>query len=117
MTISQRMFKIMDDKRLTQKELSRKLDIAQSTISSWKSNNTSPPPEFLMSISDFLGITVEYLLSGRDSDNQKITEASVEKQHDIFNNELVWRTYMKLTEKEKLEVQVFILGKGEAHEE
>ena len=62
MTISQRMFKLMDDKRLTQRELSKKLD-------------------------------------------------------NVFNNELVWKTYLKLTEKEKLEVQVFILGKGEAHEE
>ena len=117
MTISQRMFKLMDDKRLTQRELSKKLDIAQSTISSWKNNNTSPPPEMLISISEFLGVTVEYLLSGRESDNVETVTACVEKQHDIFNNELVWKTYMKLTEKEKLEVQVFILGKGEAHEE
>lgn len=111
------MFKLMDDKRLTQRELSKKLDIAQSTISSWKNNNTSPPPEMLISISEFLGVTVEYLLSGRELDSIETVTARVEKQHDIFNNELVWKTYMKLTEKEKLEVQVFILGKGEAHEE
>ena len=116
MTISQRIFKLMDEKRLTQKELSNRLNIAQSTISSWKSNNTSPPPELLMSISEFLGISIEYLLSGRESDAVKISESYVEKQHDIFNNELVWKTYLTLTEKEKLEVQVFILGKGEAHE-
>jgi hypothetical protein len=71
----------------------------------------------LISISEFLGVTVEYLLSGREIDNVETVTACVEKQRDIFNNELVWKTYMKLTEKEKLEVQVFILGKGEAHEE
>ena len=117
MTISQRMFKLMDDKRLTQRELSKKLDIAQSTISSWKNNNTSPPPEMLISISEFLGVTVDFLLSGRESETSERVSERIEKQQDIFNNELVWKTYMKLTEKEKLEVQVFILGKGEAHEE
>ena len=117
MTISQRMFKLMDDKRLTQRELSKKLDIAQSTISSWKNNNTSPPTELLLPISEFLGVSIEYLLSGQESDHPKIAESIIENQLNVFNNELVWKTYLKLTEKEKLEVQVFILGKGEAHEE
>lgn len=117
MTISQRMFKLMDDKRLTQRELSKKLDIAQSTISSWKNNNTSPPTELLLSISEFLGVSIEYLLSGQESERQKRDETIVENQSNVFNNDLVWRTYLNLTEKEKLEVQVFILGKGEAHEE
>ena len=116
MTISQRLFKLMDDKRLTQKELSDKLNVAQSTISSWKSNNTSPPPEMLISISEFLGVSVEFLLSGRDCEVETKDSPVIERQQNIFNNEHVWKTYMQLTEKEKLEVQVFILGKGETHE-
>ncbi len=53
------------------------------------------------------------------TNKQVITdESKIETQiTNPFGSELVWKTYLTLTEKEKLEFAVFILGKGEAHEE
>ena len=41
MTVSQRIFTILDEKKMTQKEFSEKTGIPQSTISDWRKKNTN----------------------------------------------------------------------------
>ena len=42
MTISEKIFKILDENRMTQKEFSHRTGIPQSTISDWRKKNTNP---------------------------------------------------------------------------
>lgn len=73
--------------------------------------NAYPTAEKIPKIAECLGVSISELYGLTD-------EGRIETQpNNPFGSELVWKTYMTLTEKEKLEVQVYILGKGEAHEE
>ena len=62
MIISERMFKLMEQKGVTQLELSEKTGIAQSTISDWKRKKTNPSSEKIMAICDVLDVSPFELL-------------------------------------------------------
>ena len=64
MTVSQRIFKILDQRKMTQKEFSEKTGIPQSTISDWRKKNTNPASDKILIICSTLNITPYELLSG-----------------------------------------------------
>ena len=57
MIISERIFKIMEDKGMTQLEFSAGTGIAQSTISDWKRKKTNPSADKIMAICDVLDVS------------------------------------------------------------
>ncbi|MEZ3453931.1 MAG: helix-turn-helix transcriptional regulator [Oscillospiraceae bacterium] len=93
MTISQRIFYILKQKGKKQKELAEYTGISTSAISAWNKNNTNPAAENLSTIADFLEVSLEYLITG--------------KEKGICNNdpeqELI-ESYRKLSDFEKGEV-------------
>ena len=68
MIISERIFCVMEQKSITQLELSRRTGIATSNISDWKKKKTNPKADCLLSICDALEITPEQLLTGKGID-------------------------------------------------
>ena len=62
MTVSQRIFKIMNERKITQIELSQSTGISQSTISDWKRKGTNPAADKIMKICKILDVTPEELL-------------------------------------------------------
>lgn len=64
MTISERIFKILDEEKMTQKEFANKTGIPQSTISDWKKKNTNPASDKILIICEVLETTPYELLSG-----------------------------------------------------
>lgn len=85
MIISERIFKIMREKNITQLDLSEKTGIGQSTISDWKTKKTNPSADKIMILCESLEVTPEELLQDtmtpkqiadkvtRDLDEGKIT--------------------------------------------
>lgn len=69
MIISERIFKILSEKKISQKSFSEKTGIAQSTISDWKTKKTNPAADKLMIICDVLDVSPYELLSGADDSN------------------------------------------------
>lgn len=108
MTIQQRLFDLLKEKHISQVELARNTGIPTSTISSWKSNKSDPPIDKLSDIADFLGVSVNYLL-GKSEEMQDLELSDI----NFFNNELVTQSYLGLSEKQKLRVQVYILELAE----
>ena len=70
MIISERIFYIMEQKNMSQLELSRRTGIATSNISDWKKKKTNPKADCLLSICDALDITPEQLLTGKGIDQE-----------------------------------------------
>ena len=70
MIISERIFCVMEQKSITQLELSRRTGIATSNISDWKKKKTNPKADCLLSICDALEITPEQLLTGKGIDSE-----------------------------------------------
>lgn len=71
MIISERIFNILAEKKITQKQFSERTGISQSTISDWKTKKTNPAADKIMVICDVLGVTPYELLSGAESKNHK----------------------------------------------
>ena len=63
MTVSQNIFKLLDEKKMTQKEFSQRTGIPQSTISDWRKKNTNPASDKILIICDVLQVTPYELLS------------------------------------------------------
>lgn len=66
MTISQRIFQILKDKKCTQKQFSSSTGISESTISDWKKKGTNPAADKLSVIADMLNVSLDYLLTGKE---------------------------------------------------
>lgn len=64
MTVSQRIFRILEEKKMSQKDFSKLTGIPQSTISDWKKKNTNPASDKILIICDTLHVTPYELLSG-----------------------------------------------------
>ena len=65
MYISEKIFEILKEKNITQKQFSKMTGIAESTISDWKRKKLNPSSDKLMIITNILGISV-YELLGED---------------------------------------------------
>lgn len=63
MLISQRIFELLEEKKISQKEFSLRTGIAQSTISDWKRKKTNPAADKIMLICEVLKVTPYELLS------------------------------------------------------
>lgn len=120
MTITQRIFKIMDEKHIKQAELSRKTGISTSAISSWKTGGTFPSSEVVPIIAESLGVAISDLFEDSQTINTEVFVSGNcgigKNQTSIYNssfhNPAIEKAYIGLSEKEKLEVQIFILEKA-----
>lgn len=66
MTINERLFKLMSDKKIKQIELANALGIKQQIVNKWKTRGTDPAMEYLPQICAVLDISWEYLVTGEN---------------------------------------------------
>ena len=69
MIISERIFNILEKKNMSQNDFSKKVGIANSTISDWKRKKTNPSADRIMDICYVLDVTPEQLLTGKGIDD------------------------------------------------
>ena len=72
MIISERIFKILKDKNMSQNAFARQVGLANSTISDWKTKKTNPSTDKIMDICIALEVTPEQLLTGKGIDEDYI---------------------------------------------
>lgn len=72
MLISERIYKFMEEKKITQFEFAKRTGISQSTVSDWRRKGTNPSADKIMIICDVLGVTPYDLLLG--TENRKMKE-------------------------------------------
>ena len=65
-TVSDRIFEVLKEKGMSQKEFAAKTGIAESTISDWKKKKTNPVSDKILIISEVLGVSPYELLSGAE---------------------------------------------------
>lgn len=76
MLISERIYKYLAEKEMSQIEFSKRTGISQSTISDWRRKGTNPSADKIMIICEVLGVSPVELLSGVESKLQNQTETS-----------------------------------------
>ena len=83
MIISERIFKILEDKGMSQNAFAKKVGLASSTISDWKTKKTNPSADKIMDICAVLEITPEQLLKGKGIDEEYV-ESSLKKSKNEY---------------------------------
>ena len=78
--------KIRDERGLKDSDVSKGTGITKSTFSDWKSGRSNPKKDKLLKIASFLGVSVDYLMTGEER-----TVDYVVKTDD--GNELLVETY------------------------
>ena len=73
MTINEKIFALLEQKELSQKEFSEKTEISQSTISDWKRKRTNPSSDKILKICEVLQVSPYELLAEDDSVSSEIT--------------------------------------------
>ena len=69
MIISERIFKILQERGISQASFGKMVGLSSSTISDWKTKKTNPSAEKIMDICAALDITPEQLLTGEGIDD------------------------------------------------
>lgn len=71
MTISERIFELLAQHGMSQKNFSDATGIPQSTISDWRKKNTNPASDKIMIICHTLQVTPTFLLSGVEAEGSR----------------------------------------------
>lgn len=72
MLISDRVYKFLEERGMSQIEFAQKTGISQSTISDWRRKGTNPSADKIMIICDVLNVSPYELLSGTESNKRKV---------------------------------------------
>ena len=80
MLISERIYKIMEEKKISQLEFAKRTGISQSTVSDWRRKGTNPSADKILIICEVLGVTPYELLAG--TENRKMKEYTPYKDVD-----------------------------------
>ncbi len=70
MIISERIFELMKERHISQREFSKRTGIAQSTICDWKRKKTNPASDKLVVICEVLQISPNQLLAGIENEEE-----------------------------------------------
>ena len=81
-----RVESLLKEKRLTQKELAEDLELRRPTLSDWKKNGAVPAGDICIRIADYLGVSVEWLVTGKEAALSS-EERTLLKQWQVLSEE------------------------------
>lgn len=84
MTLNERIVELCKIQGISQSELERRVGIAKGSVTKWKSQE--PKFSSLEKIAEFLGVSTDYLLYGKESDNYYLNNETKEIAQEIFEN-------------------------------
>lgn len=74
MTINDRIIQLIkSNKSFSQKNLSNYIGVSTSTVNNWLKLGRTIPAELIIPISEFFKVTCEYLLTGKETDQNFIS--------------------------------------------
>lgn len=79
---------LCQEKGVTAYKVCKETGITTATISNWKAGRYTPKQEKMQKIADFFGVSLEYLMTGKENDNEKyyINEETAEMAQALFEN-------------------------------
>lgn len=99
MIISERIFSMLKDRGMSQKEFSIQTGISQSTISDWKTKKTNPASDKIMVICDVLEVSPYELLTETEGGGARRMEYKiVDKASDEY---VLLETYGNMSEEKQ----------------
>ena len=76
--LSEKLYKLRKNSGLSQEQLAEKLNVSRQAISKWESGTAVPESEKLVTISNYFGVSVDYLLKDEE-EKAKDADSNVEE--------------------------------------
>ena len=83
--------KILKQKKLSSYKVAKEAGVTQTSLSNWKNGKSVPSTTTLQKIADYLGVTVDYLMNGEETDNKALNEKDerdIKQALEDFKNRL-----------------------------
>ena len=107
MEINERLKELRNSKKLSMQELTDKVSMNFSTYQNYESGKRIPTVDALMKLSDFYGVTTDYLLGREPQKETSLREFA--KAADLKElEEILVKEYLELTDKQREKVLDFL---------
>ena len=73
--------KLLQEKGLTSYKVAKETGIGRSTFTDWKNGRSVPGTDKLMKISEYLGVSIEYLKTGKEPEQKEYPEMDLTEEH------------------------------------
>lgn len=98
MTFGERLYELRKEKNISQDELAEILDVSRQSISKWENDKAYPEMTRLLFMSDYFGVSLDYLMRGSDSEN----EEEVVIKYKAKNMLMIWNNFLSnLSDKQR----------------
>lgn len=74
MALGEKITALRKQKGLSQEKLAEELNLTRQTISKWELNQSTPDIEYLIRLSEIFEVSTDFLLKGKDEENQTNNE-------------------------------------------
>ena len=74
MTLGERIYKLRTEKEMSQGDLADALEVSRQSISKWETNGSVPELDKLVKLSEIFGISLDELVTGKETEQQKKQE-------------------------------------------
>lgn len=81
--------KLLQSYGVTPYKVSKETGISQSTLSDWKKGKITPKSDTMKKIADYFGVSVDYLMTGKEKDNEEryyLNDETAEMAQTLFEN-------------------------------
>ena len=78
--MSEKLYKLRKNSGLSQEQLAEQLNVSRQAISKWEQGTAVPESEKLITISNFFGVSVDYLLKEDTADTTNTTAEVMEEK-------------------------------------
>ena len=84
---AQKMYEIFEhllqEHGITAYRVAKEAGVTQTALSNWKSGRSTPTTKTLQKIADYFGVTIDYLMTGKEKEEKKETTLTAKDQRDI----------------------------------
>lgn len=77
-SIGKTIAELRKEKGWTQVELAEKLQVSDKTVSKWEKDNGAPSVEFFPALAEVLGVSIDYIMTGKKVEPEIITMSKIE---------------------------------------
>lgn len=80
--------KLLQAHGITPYKVSKETGVSQSTLSDWKRGISTPKQDKLQKIADYLGVSLDYLMTGEEKGNDRyyLNDETAKVAQEIFKN-------------------------------
>ena len=82
MSIADRILMLRKSKGMSQEQLAEAVGVSRQAVSKWESEQASPDPEKIITLSEIFGVTTDYLLKGVEPEKEAEIEPEEKKSEE-----------------------------------